>query len=81
MSLFKKKPAPKPASAPAQIAVVTRPPTLNPTQEEERSFASWRIGHLDRWLAHPMNKDADPAKRAHLEAERDMYAAKLRMKP
>lgn len=79
MSWYTKRPAPQPAPTP--VATITaNPPTLNPTQDEERSFAEWRIGHISRWLAHPMNADADPAKRSHLEAERDMYSAMLRMK-
>lgn len=57
--------------------IVATPPTFNPTPEEDLSFAEWRAAHLDRWLE--ANPDADPARRARLEAERDMYLAMIRM--
>lgn len=76
MSWFKKKPAPKPA----EIAVVTNPPTFNPSEMEERAFAEWRVAHIDRWLVRN-EATAPTSKVEHLKAERDMYAAKLRMKP
>lgn len=78
MSWFK-QPAPK-KPAPAQIAVVTRPPTLNPSQAEQQSYAVWRIAHIERWLKR--NEKTAPADKVeHLKAERDMYNAMLRMKP
>lgn len=58
--------------------VVARPAVLNPTTTDQVAHAEWRAAHIQRYLDDPSN--ADQPHREHLEAERDMHLAALRMR-
>lgn len=67
---------PPPATAVHQVTV--RPVVVQPTAAEQVDFAAWRAAHIQRFLDDPANASAP--QRAHLEAERDMHLAALRMR-
>jgi len=60
----------------AQVTVL--PAVLNPTTTDQVAFAEWRAAHIQRFLDDPLHANAPH--RAHLEAERDMHLAALRMR-
>lgn len=79
----KVEPAPEPAPAPTHaMAITVQPVILNPDEHAKRAWAQWRADHIDRWFEqHPEMRELLPAKWLHLEAERDMHRASLRMEP
>lgn len=65
--------------APAEVGFTTMPPIINPTTDQNRTFAQWRVDHITRWLDDPTNRGAPADKVRHLMSERDQYRAMLAM--
>jgi hypothetical protein len=67
---------PKPAPVVHQVTV--HPAVINPTTTDQVAFAEWRAAHIQRYLDDPQHVDAPH--RDHLEAEKAMHLAALRMR-
>jgi hypothetical protein len=66
-----------PEPAPVVHQVTVQPAVLNPTIADHINFAEWRAAHIQRYLDDPQHADAPH--RDHLEAEKAMHLAALRI--